>query len=70
MKLTRISAYYRYNANNIRVAEHLYTTECHVEAISRFRREFPELHNCICVAEAIEDKDQDYISACFKSGAI
>lgn len=70
MKLIRVSAYYRYNANNVRVAEHIYTTESQVEALNRFRKEYPEMHKCICIAQTLEDADKDYMKACFKAGAI
>lgn len=55
------------------LAEHLYFTDSQVKAIERFRKEYPEHHDCIVVAENYESDDpkhKEHFNACLRCGCV
>ena len=53
MKHVWIRAYYKGKM----VGDHIYMGDDQVKALDRYRRDFPDHNDCICVAETINDED-------------
>lgn len=58
MKYVRVRSYYQ--DGKFTTCEHAYGGDNQVKALERFNREFPEHHDCIKVAETIDDKDEEW----------
>ena len=69
MKLTRVKAYLN---GEFTTFEIVYFTDSHAEALHKFRVEFPNMNECILIAETLNtenEKDNRFIETCVKCGA-
>lgn len=57
MKYVRVKSYHKDKF----VAEHAYFGDNQSAALSRFRKEYPEHHECVLVAQTIDDEDDKWI---------
>ena len=70
MKYVRIKSYLN---NQFTGCEHLYLGNSHVEALNKFRKEYPEHGECILIAETIdseEPKYKEYFQTCLRCGCV
>lgn len=70
MKYVRIRSYYN---GEFTSCEHLYTGTNQVDAIARFRKEYPEHDNCILIAEAYDSEkpeNKSHFAACVNCGCV
>lgn len=56
MKYVRVRSY----LDNKLIADHAYGGDNQSNALSRFRKEYPEHDKCILIAETIDDTDPKY----------
>ena len=57
MKYIRIRSYHN---GKFTTCEQAYIGDNQVKALERFRKEYPEHHDCILIAETIDDEDPDW----------
>lgn len=53
--------------------EHLYLGNNHVNALDKFRKEYPEHKNCILIAESYDSEDErnkEHFKACLNCGCV
>lgn len=71
MLYTRIKSYYQ--DGRFTGCEHLYLGNDHVNALLRFRAEYPAHDSCICVAETIDSdapENREYFEICCRCGCV
>lgn len=69
--MIRIKSYYP--NGTFTYCEQLYVGENQTEALSKFRRDYPEHNTCILVAEHIDENDPknfEYINICRRCGCV
>ena len=53
--------------------EHLYLGNNHVNALDKFRKEYPEHDSCILIAESYDSEDErnkEHFQACLNCGCV
>lgn len=62
-----------YSNGQFTTCEHLYLGDNHVNALARFRKEYPEHKNCVLVAETYdseEEKNKEHFNVCLRCGCV
>ena len=70
MVYTRIKSYYN---GEFTSCEHLYLGNNQVEALEKFRKEYPEHDKCILIAEKYdseEERNKEHFKACMRCGCV
>lgn len=70
MIYTRIKSYHN---GEFTTCEHLYLGENTVEALEKFRAEYPEHYKCVLIAERYDseaEKNREHFKACLNCGCI
>ena len=71
MKYVRIRSYYQ--NGKFTSCEHLYAGTNQVEALEKFREEYPEHDNCILIAENYDSEKpehKEHFAACLRCGCV
>ena len=71
MIYTHVKSYYQSGA--FTGCEHLIPGDDHVKALDWFRREYPEHHDCIVIAQTYDSGDPkncEHYAACLRCGCV
>ena len=68
MKYIRVKSYFN---GEFTSCEHLYLGNNQVDALERFRKEYPEHDKCILIAENYESEEhKEHFASCLRCGCV